>query len=871
MNELINYIMLTWNNIISQPLGYLLAAIFFCLYFAAWLLLRLFKSTSLWLYARGLKSKNIHLLKDEISDIEVKYDSSHDFSFLIEDLEGSSIESRDTFIDNAPKKREFLDQQIVKLQRYYAEIKKDIQAENIPEKVLSEKDIDFIINKVFTKEKIYSAVEKLNDKRKKNDTRIAFIGNKLGLYDYHYSTSPFSKPKLLWTCYRSDHFTWLVFKELCSDRAIPKDEEYSPHKFFDNLCKRLEKYQKNDAYRAVLMHTLCYLFSSLGIDALVIGKDYRNRNVCLASVRSANIDRSYTSRIHVSVDEAFSDTDSEQEESYSVKCWVKRGIEEEIGILQKDLDNIKISYTDFSIVFGNYGEIGLSAIIDAENLDTWLVHPGKDKALESAGMFFIEIPSAFSLLKILLSSKRGLQKYIGRKIDKHYAKLSWVEFAVPIYIRTFLRKLSLPINKTNAIAITILIPFFVTWLQIIIVKLIPILAPCIQNDTEINVKDILVPLGSLVFSFLIHMYNRKYLRFISWTPLWNGNAKALQLTGRILTRPEGNVNNGLYMATENNKNNIDINIKDIRIIEPPLCAIRKSYMHEELPISFYKVAASGRGKRLRFFSSYYNDNRHHSIYYYNIRLKEKNQARFRVGTYSFNFDVSNDINFKFNKTLEDLSIGNNPARKIAPNSLKCYFGLHDLPLDKYTYCNELPEGIASRHQLCDLFEYKDCYYWSTLYRTAFPVNDKSKTQELAKKLLDRYIEDTIDEKTKRESYNELLQVDKCISTEKNAKHVASYQYKNKEEDIIQIDIFCIEDINIKSFEKKINSLLKRSIERFGGKINELETLALQYMLVRNNIYLADIRYNWFNIRHLRSIKKQIDDISNLSGIFIEKT
>lgn len=153
------------------------------------------------------------------------------------------------------------------------------------------------------------------------------------------------------------------------------------------------------------MHTLCYLFSSLGIDALVVGKDYKNRKVCLASVRSANIDRSYTSRIHVSVDEAFSDTDSEQEESYSVKCWVKRGIEEEIGILQKDLDNIKISYTDFSIVFGNYGEIGLSAIIDAENLDTWLVHPGKDKALESAGMFFIEIPSAFSLLKMLLSPK----------------------------------------------------------------------------------------------------------------------------------------------------------------------------------------------------------------------------------------------------------------------------------------------------------------------------------------------------------------------------------------------------------------------------------------------------------------------------------
>lgn len=857
MNDLINYLIPTWDKIISQPL-YLLAGVFICLYIAAWLLLWLFKSTSMWLYARGLKSKNIHLLMEEISDIEVEYNSSYDFSFLVENL-GSSIESRDTFIDNDPenKKKDFLNGQILKLQNYYAEIKEEIKVRSIPEEVLSKKDIDFIINKVFTKERIYSAVEKLNDKRKKNDTRIAFIGNKLGLYDYSYSTSLFSKPKLLWTCYRSDHFTWLVFKELCSDRAVPKDEEYSPYEFFDNLCRRLEKYQKNDAYRAVLMHTLCYLFSSLGIDALVVGKDYKNRKVCLASVRSANIDRSYTSRIHVSVDEAFSDTDLEQEEVYSVKRWVKRGIEEEIGILQKDLDNIKISYTDFSIVFGNYGEIGLSAIIDAENLDTWLVYPGKDKALESAGMFFIEIPSAFSLLKMLLSPKRGLQMYIGRKIDKHYAKLSWVEFAVPIYIRTFLRKLSLPINWTTAITIA---------------TFISILASYFQNDTEIDFWSFVCQLGCFIFSlivtFLNYRYKRKYLRFISWTPLWNGNAKALQLTGRILTRPEGNVNNGLYMATENN---ININIKDIRIIEPPLCAIRKSYIHEELPISFYKVAASGRGKRLRFFSSYYNDNNKcHTIYYYSIRLKDENQARFRVGTYSFNFDVSNDINFSFNKTLDELSVGNNPARTIASNSLKCYFGLHDLPLNEYAYCNELPDEIASSHQLCDLFEYKDSYYWSTLYRTAFP-DDKSKTCELAKKLLDRYIEDTIDEKTKRESYNELFEVNKCISTEKNAKHLASYQYKNKEEDIIQIDIFCIEDINIKSFEKKINSLLKRSIERFGGKINELETLALQYMLVRNNIYLADIRYNWFNVKHLTSIKKQIDDISNLSGIFIEKT
>lgn len=833
VNYLINSIFLLWGDFKSQPFSYQLVVFLIVFYLLARLLVWIVKVVGLQLYAYCLKKKDIYLLRKEMSEIKVDYKSEYNFSFVVEDLVMTPIEERDTFFNENDKKETSIKRQIEKLHKYYEAIKKEIKDSNIPNEVLSEGDIDYILQYVFTEDRILKAIEKLNKKRKENDPRIAFIGNKLGLYDFRYE-----KKKLIWTCYRTDHFTWMVFKELCSDKLIPEGENLSPHSFFNTLCKRLKKYQKKENYCNVLMHTLCYIFSSLGIDALVVGKDSRNNLVSLASIRSASIDRSHISRIHVSIDESFSDTDLLKPEDYSVERWLKRGIEEEIGILSDNLKDIKITYTDFSIVCGNYGEIGLSAIVESNDLDEWLIYPGKDKVLESAGMFLIKVPGFLNLLKILFSPKKGLQTYVGKTMDSSYAKFPWVEFAVPIYIRTYLRKLTFPVKFSTALLTSSVIAF---------------LCSIMFEDKTWSLSGSL-SLVSLCLFLLECISKRKYFFFSSWYPLWNGNVKTLQLTGQILKEEKGNVNNGLYMTTKA-KRERDIALKDIKILEPPLTSIRKSYEHEELPISFYRVASKSRGKRLRFFSVYYKNTNPRSLYYYTIRRKKNGKKEFSVDTYSFNFGMQGDITFKFDKTLKELSTGNN-VWGINENSLKCYFKLHGLSLKNYYFCNRMPNDIHENYQLCDLYEYKDAYYWSAFHRHNFPTG-QNECECIAKLILEDYY---------GESFKGLILIDSCVKRERNATSVVSYQCCNKSGETIQIDFFCLEDKSKIAFQKKVNSLLSRSLERYGGKMVELETIALQYMLVREDIYIAEICYNNFQFLNSRAVKQLFDKISSLIGL-----
>ena len=413
------------------------------------------KKSLLYIHTRMMRKRNILLLKESVSDIIVKNVEGKDFSFVTDNLEKTSIEERDTF--NLIGSEEF-NQRLQKLRRHYESIKKEIKEKQIPEKVLSIKDIDYVLKYVITEQNIEAAIEKLNKKRENNDAELAFIGNKVGLYEYEYE-----KDKMIWHCYRSDHFTWKIFKELYLLQKVPVQGTKSPHQFFNDLCFRLAKYQKTQSYREVLMHTLCYLFSSLGIDLLITGKDCKNHKVCLASVRSARIERNHLSRIHVSVDESFSDTDQANSGVYSVNKWALRGIEEEIGVFEetqkKETDKerrIEISYTDFAIILG-YGEIGLSGIAKDKEIDTILAYPGMDKALESEGMFLVPMPGFWKFIKIACSDyKNNIQRYVEKYSDQPQAKLPWVEFAPPIYFRTMLRELTYPSIKNALVFISFL-------------------------------------------------------------------------------------------------------------------------------------------------------------------------------------------------------------------------------------------------------------------------------------------------------------------------------------------------------------------------------------------------------------------------------
>ena len=106
-----------------------------------------------------MRKRNILLLKESVSDIIVKNVEGKDFSFVTDDLENTPIEKRDTF--NLIGSEEF-NQRLQKLRRHYESIKKEIKEKQIPESVLSIKDIDYVLKYVITEQNIEAAIEKLN-------------------------------------------------------------------------------------------------------------------------------------------------------------------------------------------------------------------------------------------------------------------------------------------------------------------------------------------------------------------------------------------------------------------------------------------------------------------------------------------------------------------------------------------------------------------------------------------------------------------------------------------------------------------------------------------------------------------------------------
>lgn len=129
------------------------------------------------------------------------------------------------------------------------------------------------------------------------------------------------------------------------------------------------------------------------------GKNGKNKNSCLITIRSSKIDAQKQSRLHVSIDEAFSETDKNPEGEYDVQQWIIRGLKEEIGISNKNAKDIIPQFSDFSIITDN-GEIGLCCTIKTEDIEELQFYPAQDKYLESEGFFIAEFPSLLnSILK----------------------------------------------------------------------------------------------------------------------------------------------------------------------------------------------------------------------------------------------------------------------------------------------------------------------------------------------------------------------------------------------------------------------------------------------------------------------------------------
>ena len=838
----IDYICNLWESAIdwfssweiNTKITIILSGVYLFLILLTFLLKKLFLS----IHTYAMKKRNILLLKESFSEIQVTMVEKN-FSFIM-DLSNDikeSIEERNSDID---LNSDVFQKRLEYLKSHYIHIR-DKELIDIPQEILSPADLNYILDVVLTQENIQRIFDDLNKKRKRNDPEIAFIGNKIGLYEYKIKGD-----KMEWKCYKSDHFTWKIFKELYLIENIP-GQDIAPRQFFDELCIRLEKNKHIDKYRNVLMHTLCYLFSSMGIDLLLIGKNNQRRTCCLASLRSAKIDKSHITRIHVSVDESFSDTDQIIGGVYSVEEWVYRGIEEEIGIPIEKLksnshrkwNRTKIKYTDFSIVLG-YGEIGLSGMVNVDNIEECLFYPGMDKSLESDGMFLIPMPSFRYLISTICSPVHGVQKYVASHVDNPMALFPWVEFAPPIYYRSLLRKLKFNISLRT----------FLLYNPIISSLFASLYNLYKNGNCSMNMNfTLLIHLACISLVFLDYL--RQRITTISmWVPLWNGNVTILQSTGRIVSTKEQNTNNGLFMKTKASLGT-KIPINDIWLKESPLCSVRRSLGRDEAPISFYNVCPNPLKKdlhdhKLKFLSIYYEDN---CIYYYSIFIKNKSKDRQTCITYSFDFGMylPKTEYLEFNKTLDKLDINQ--------YALSCYFKMNNLNENGYSFCNMLPENVTKEYQLYDLFKYKNSFYWSCCHKNA-PVFKSHEIQTLLSNLYYSH-------RKNHNTLDEFLLWDKISET----RNELTYQCEisNKETVIIKINKI-LAPTKIK-FEKQINQLIKRSIERNGGKMNELEILALQYILVRDGIFIGNKRYSLLNKLPVSSLLNKMEKIEDINSFF----
>ncbi|MDB9030657.1 hypothetical protein [Parabacteroides distasonis] len=785
------------------------------------------KRTLLKLHEQQLKSNNFaYVLKRKIHNIRTEYSSEYDFSFLEHGWKNVPFENRNTQLTENNEATSLLKDRIKHLNDYYERIKKEIKPEY--QDAISIEDINFIQKFVLDESKIVTIIDRLNNRRKNKELDMAFIGDKVGLYDYN-----IKKDDITLKCYITDHFTWKIFKELYLDQTKNEDGKESNNDFFKRLFLSLYQNKDNETVKSLLMRTLTYIFSSMGVDAIVCGKNGKNKNSCLITIRSSKIDAQKQSRLHVSIDEAFSETDKNPEGEYDVQQWIIRGLKEEIGISNKNAKDIIPQFSDFSIITDN-GEIGLCCTIKTEDIEELQFYPAQDKYLESEGFFIAEFPSLIKLYfkKICISPNR-IGDHFYKKTANEKLRLPWISFAPIIFIRTFIRETRL----FNISTLIIFISALYTLLSSI-KSIHEIYKSILLNNFSIEIlKDntnistifaLVITILSIISSYQLKKSRGKYKSSIyPWVPLWNGNAKPLQTTGQFNSNDKDfhNPNFGLYfLASEEIPNTILSS--SIHLSNTPLCAVRKLEKMTETPISFYQISKNketGTTNNLKFLNIDFKSNEtKKTLYFYRIHIKRKNNQVHTI--YSINFPMKEDIILQFN-TINNINI--------RPQNLIYYFNLNYSPEElsqNYRFSTNLGADLYKKNiQLYDLYTYGNNYYWSTTF------NASNIFKELLLKILSLHKLETSHIKGWGKG---IQRNDKKNPFYIEDTYIALYDDTNKKEEI-QIDLCKIDAMSDKDFDLKINKFIMHSSPCYGGGLNELEILALQYILIRYDILVAE--------------------------------
>lgn len=561
------------------------------------------------------------------------------------------------------------------------------------------------------------------------DGSIKFIGNKIGICGF----SMEKEEDILLHVYETDHFTFKVFKH------IFKDERYNY--VFRTLISRTNK-TDNWEKQSVLVETLAFLFSSVGIDILIGGNDISGNKKLLVAARSGDIESDHISTLHIPVNESFSNTDVEGD-VYSLTACVKRGIKEELGIPIEIIDNSQISFHDFAIV-ADEGEIGFGCYVDMTDkipMEQCRIYPGQDKFMELNNIFVVPYP------KFRYNPSDYEDIFYQLTNDDRFC-MRWQSFATLIYQRAILRN-----EKTGRITSVIIE-------LIIVIGIVQILAVVFNQNYEDDILSRIMTAVVAIVCYIIAKFIKTLKKrkqrglFKPFIPQWNGDCKVLQSSvdfqddeSDVMLKDSRRF--GLLLSEDSKYHSYLLS--ELSLVMPPFCTVRKkSHDYSEYPISFYYMEPELRlgNKTLKLIKiPYFEDNNGVIAICLNI-VKNKGIIK----SIRLTEDYSDDILLTFDKSFTYSEV----------ETYSRYYKIDKNILSKVKYAT-LGEEVMSKYEFFDLFSFDNTYYWSVSEKKqSMPIGEicKIDSKTTPRDVYERYILNSNNQK--RNEYNNNIEYTRVV-------------------------------------------------------------------------------------------------------------
>ena len=650
-----------------------------------------------------------------------------------------------------------------------------------------------ILKNIYNEKKIKESIENVKNGAKENGA-IHFIGDKIGISGYE-----IVKRELKIKAYETDHFTWLVFKD------IFKNNSNKP--FFKELICRLNVANFSD--REYLVNCLAFLFSSFGIDIVIDAFDCSNKHKILIAARNGEIESNHKSTLHVPINESLSNTDYDNDMSYlDLYHCVQRGIQEEIGIDAEEVKKEFIHFHDFAVVTDE-GEIGLGCYVDLKQVmpvEQIKLYPGQDKFLELAELISLPYPP-------LLSNPYNYPNWFYKKSDNERLCLQWQSFTPLLYHRVIIR------NREAGLLGSIIVNTLILTVIVYLFSLISYEGNYIytlSNNYGIPIPAPIIPFALLTFVELIKRFilNKrfKYSFIKPFIPQWDGDVKVVQATGKHpISKREVNFGSKLSFGIqpEELKQKSKLKLSELRLLSPPYCAVRKEQeggKHLETPISFYNTSftSSYHNGQVNFLEIPYKEEPYKS----SIVLKVSIQSQ-RVESFFFTQKMQEDIELDFNKEYDY-------RQAVAYSN---YYKVDKEVLLKAKYAI-LPDHFVNDWQVYDLFSNRGNYYWSVLSCNSSDIaTDMDYSVTKSKHIKSKYF------------YNTMI----LPLLEKKENKVYTIRISGVKQKVVDF----------------INNFSSHKDNR--RKMSDLDLYIMQLFLIRENFVFAETKY-----KRIRFLKKGIE-------------